>query len=356
MVNNKPRWIALPLLLLALISLLAGLSGGLFRAEVWSIGASWAGEHGGLMAGGFLGTLIAVERAVTLSRWALLVPLVNGSSLLWWAFSYPDGAVLSLLIGGVGLSILTWWPIRQQLTLYGVLIWLGAAWYTIGALQLYMTGWYVPVFPWWMAFFLFTIVGERLELSKFLSLPHWATLLLVGFLAVFLIGAILPYHSWGRLLMAMGCAGSGVWLMRFDMSRKSIRKAGVHRFVAGNLILGFSWLVATSLFLLGDLTGRGYDATLHAFFIGFVMAMVMAHAPIIFPGVFHIVLQPYHPVFWVWTFLLHATLLVRINGDYGNLSILRSWGSAGNVVAIVGYIFTVAMRLLVLNRKNAVKF
>lgn len=320
--------------------------------EVWVAGSTWAGRHGALMVGGFLGTLIAVERAVTLTKWALLVPLVNGSSLLWWTIGYPDGAVFSLLFGGIGLSILTWWPIRKQLTIHGVLIWLGAVWYMIGALQLYATGWYVPVFPWWMAFFLFTIVGERLELSRYLAIPKWAKALLFICLGAFLLGVMLPYHMYGRWLLAAGVAGSALWLLQFDMARKAIRRLGVHRFVAGNLLIGYFWLLVSAVLFLSDWSGGGYDATLHTFFIGFVMAMVLAHAPIIFPGVFRIVVQPYHPVLWVWSILLHVTLLMRIIGDYSGLSSWQSWGSAGNGIAIVGYFLTIAMRLLLLYRKN----
>lgn len=338
---------------MAVIALLLGISGGYYRAEVWGEGSAWAGHHGALMVGGFLGTLIAVERAVTLPKWALLVPLINGSSLVAWAFHLPDVAYIALLFGGMGLTLLTWWPIRTKLSWHGVLIWLGSAWYTVGVWHFLTQGWYVPVFPWWMAFFLFTIVGERLELSRYLPIQAWAKALLVILLGVFLLGILLPYHTYGRWLMALSLLGSGCWLLRFDMARKAIRKTGVHRFVAGNLLMGYGWLLVTALLLWQDLTGGGYDASLHSFFIGFVLAMVMAHAPIIFPGVFRLVLQPYHPLLWIWTVLLHGSLVIRLLGDYAVIDNGHRWGSAINGIAIVGYLITIALRLLVMYHHKA---
>lgn len=71
----------LPLLALAFAALLGALWGGLLR-----IGWNWPllhpplpMAHGPLMVGGFLGTLISLERAVALNRrWAYAGPYVVG--------------------------------------------------------------------------------------------------------------------------------------------------------------------------------------------------------------------------------------------------------------------------------------
>ena len=63
--------LALALLVSVLLALAAGLAGGLLRAGVPM--ADWLGPaavaHGALMVGGFMATLIGVERAVAVKRW-----------------------------------------------------------------------------------------------------------------------------------------------------------------------------------------------------------------------------------------------------------------------------------------------
>jgi metal-sulfur cluster biosynthetic enzyme len=53
--------------------------------------------------------------------------------------------------------------------------------------------------------------------------------------------------------------------------------------------------------------GPQYDATLHAFFLGFVFAMIFAHAPIIFPAVLG-ARMAYRPLFYAHVVLLQLTL------------------------------------------------
>ena len=82
------------------------------------------------------------------------------------------------------------------------------------------------------------------------------------------------------------------------------------------LLAGYGWLaVAGAIWLLGGpaLTARGYDAVVHAVFLGFVMSMIMAHAPVILPAVLRRPL-PYHPVMYVPAALLHASLAAAALG------------------------------------------
>ena len=77
--NVSPRW-RVSLLVLGFASLAFGVAGGLVRLGA-SIPAP-AGAialHGALMVSGFLGTVIALERAVALGRlWAYAAPLASG--------------------------------------------------------------------------------------------------------------------------------------------------------------------------------------------------------------------------------------------------------------------------------------
>lgn len=81
----RVAWHRLPLLALGGLSLIAGIWAGLvrlgWRLPVPSVAAM--SDHGALMIGGFLGTLISLERAVALARgWAYAAPLLTGLSQL----------------------------------------------------------------------------------------------------------------------------------------------------------------------------------------------------------------------------------------------------------------------------------
>jgi hypothetical protein len=69
--------------------------------------------------------------------------------------------------------------------------------------------------------------------------------------------------------------------------------------------------------------------------------MVFGHAPVILPAVLRIPL-PYRPLLYAPLALLHATLVLRIAGDFAASSALRAWGGAGNVAAIALFILTAA--------------
>jgi hypothetical protein len=64
----------------------------------------------------------------------------------------------------------------------------------------------------------------------------------------------------------------------------------------------------------------------HAVFVGFVLSMVFAHAPLIFPAVLGLPLT-YRPAFYLHVGILHLSLMVRVVGDLvQELGRWRSWG------------------------------
>src|SRR5512135_1074729 len=80
----RKRMGRLPLLVLGMGSLLAGIWGGLVRLPLNlplpGGNANWLTFHGPLMVCGFLGTVIGLERAVGLRGWApYLAPLLSGT-------------------------------------------------------------------------------------------------------------------------------------------------------------------------------------------------------------------------------------------------------------------------------------
>ena len=83
--------------------------------------------------------------------------------------------------------------------------------------------------------------------------------------------------------------------------------------------------------LLTDVAMPGaiYDALLHAVFVGFVLSLVFAHAPLIFPAVLGLPLT-YRPALYLHVGVLHLSLIARLIGDLvEELGRWRSWGSMG---------------------------
>lgn len=58
------------------------------------------------------------------------------------------------------------------------------------------------------------------------------------------------------------------------------------------------------------------DAALHAILLGFVMSMVIGHAPIIFPAIMRVRI-PYSPIFYLPLLTLHISIFLRITGILG---------------------------------------
>ncbi|HSA41266.1 MAG TPA: hypothetical protein P5061_11660, partial [Mycobacterium sp.] len=84
------------------------------------------------------------------------------------------------------------------------------------------------------------------------------------------------------------------------------------------------------------------DAVVHAVMLGFVMSMIMAHAPVILPAVLRRPL-PYTRWLYLPVALLHASLLLRIVvGDGRDIQGAVSTGGVLNIVAIVVFVVIAA--------------
>ena len=101
---QQPQRFLVPL---AMFGLLLGILTGWLRLG-WNLPLSIAaGEHGLLMVGGFLGTLISLERAVVVkSRWALLVPLVQGLGIPLLLLGQFTLAIWLFMAGALGMAII----------------------------------------------------------------------------------------------------------------------------------------------------------------------------------------------------------------------------------------------------------
>jgi hypothetical protein len=349
-----------PLLLAGFAALLLGMAGGLGRLG-WGLSVTpglAVAHHGALMVGGFFGTVISLERAVALrATWAYAAPLGAGlGALLAVAGYYGAGVGLLLISSGVfcAASLAIW---RKQRVLFTATLAAGALCWLLGNI-----GWWngVPVarvVPWWIAFFVLTIAGERLELNRLLPPRPPVRHLFIALAALLLCGAAVASAGRGALLFAASLSGLALWLLLNDVARRTVRSRGLPRYVAASLLAGYFWLLAGGIGMaIGEtlsgnaLSGAGplYDAVLHAILIGFVFSMVFGHAPITVPAVLRIA-TPYTPWLFLALCLLHATLVVRMAGDAIAMPPLRLAGSLGNGFAVLTFMATMAGTALLKN-------
>lgn len=334
----------LALLALAGVALLSGLWAALVRLG-WVLPAiplPIAGQHGALMISGFLGTLISLERAVALNwRPAFLPPLFSGLGMVWLIFGLPIDVGRALIaLGALGLMLVFIRIIRLQTAIFTLVMGLGALCWLIGDV-LWLARWpLLNAIPWWVGFLVLTIAGERLELGRLLRLGPWAHSGFIFSVAVLLAGLLLSL-GWlmpGWALAGWGFVLLGVWLLRFDIARRTVRQTGLPRYIAVCLLIGYGWLIVGGglwvAFSLQTASNFYYDAALHAVLLGFVFSMIFGHAPIILPALLNR-LVAYTPAFYFPLAVLHLSLILRLAGDLGGLPDVRLWGGLLNVLAVL---------------------
>jgi hypothetical protein len=345
-----PRyWWRAPLMFMAALALLAGLWGGVQRIG-WAlptITLYLPAQHGPLMVSGFLGTLISLERAVALSQFQngrriyYLVPLLAGLgavALILTIDPLITRALASLAALGLVLMFVVicrlQWTVDHLVMGLGALLWLVGNGLWLANFPLYQ------VVPWWAGFLILTIAGERLELGRVLLHNRNTRLLFLVTVVLFLAGLLLSLiiFDTGMRLAGLGLVALGLWLLRFDIARRTIRQTDLTRFIAACLLLGYVWLVAGgALWLIYGgqyLAGPIYDAMLHMIFMGFVFSMIFGHAPIIVPALLGVQV-PYTPLFYMHLSLLHLSLLLRMAGDLLLWLPGRRWGGMLNGVVVL---------------------
>lgn len=339
----------------ALLSLFLGIIAGWQRIG-WNFAVSnLAGDHGALMTGSFIGTLICLERSIAhANKWWKLLPFINGLSIILFLFHLPQLAYAFLIGGSLGLLMLMFNYYKISPTLSHAMLLLGAFTWLTGNLILFNQYSYPMAVKWWMLFLLWTIFGERLELSRLLPMTVLKKVTLYFIILINGAGVLLPFHWYGNEVFAISLAGLSIWLFAFDMSRHAIKRPGQHRYIGLWLMMGYSWLLITSAWLLfWPDAPYAYDGALHSFFLGFVLSMIFGHVPIIFPGIFRINISLYHSVLYIVMTLFQLSLAFRITGDALLHNEWRKWGALINGISIaLFFIITAAIVLKRLNQKE----
>ncbi len=345
----KDHRVPFPLMGLAILALLFGLWAGLLRIG-WVLPdfSTLAIAHGPLMVSGFLGVLIPLERAVALrQRWMFLAPLASGAGWIT-LFLYPPLGALLMTLGSLGMVAILWAMWQRESQLHTLTLLLGGGAWTIGNL-LWLAGW--PIFRvvlWWITFLLLTIAGERLELQRVLRPAGKERQLFWVSVGMLLLGALLT--AWDQnlasRLQGLAFLALSAWFLRFDLAIHNLRHpAPITRYIAIALASGFLWLGLSGVFFLiygAVYAGPAYDAALHTFFVGFVISMIFGHALIIFPAIIGRMAQ-FSPHFYLPLLLLHASLALRIFGDWRMQTSLRQWGGMVNALAILIFLAMMAI-------------
>jgi hypothetical protein len=336
------------MLFVGLLSMACGTWLGLVRLG-WNLPLPWPDQliaHGPLMVCGFLGTLISLERAIALgSRWGYAAPVLVAAGALTLDLG-PIGSFGPMLITAgslvtVAILVVAW---RRHASLFVGTLTIGALAWTGGNVQWLGGAALFRVVFWWLAFLVLTIAGERLELNRVLR-PTRAIRSAFVLAMVAVVGGVAAHTWWpepGVRVLGVGLIALTWWLARHDVARRTVRQRGVTRFMAVCLLGSYAWLgVGGAIAAVTGVAAPGlvYDAMLHAVFIGFVMSMVFAHAPVIFPAVLGLPLE-YRPTFYLHAGVLHLSLIVRVVGDLvESLGRWRAWGGLLNTAALLLFMF-----------------
>ena len=347
----KPRACRLPLLASAVLSLGWGIWLGLLRLG-WALPLPWPDQlilHGPLMIGGFLGTLVGLERAIGTARpWAYAAPAASaaGAVLLVFGTTGTAGALLITVASGIVTAVFIV-IVRAQPSLFAATMLAGSASWLIGN-ALWSSGYAIfRVVFWWIAFLVLTIAGERLELNRLLRPTGAVRAAFVAAVMVVVAGVFAT--EWapaaGVQLTGVGLGALCGWLAVNDIARRTIRQPGVTRYVAVSMLLAYCWLgigaavaIATGAFE----PGPAHDAILHAIFLGFALSMVFGHAPIVLPAVTGLRLR-FRPTFYAPLLLLQFSMAVRLVGDLNEeLGRYRAWGGLLNAIALLMFVLNTA--------------
>lgn len=339
------------LVVLVAISLLSAVLGGVLRA-----GAGWLDfangavigravvSHAALMMCGFLGTVIAVERAVAVKlRSAYAAPVMSGLAGALMLGGHAEIAAWTWAFAGlvfVGVNVVV---VMRQPAPHTVLLLVSAlAWWVGNLLHAVGLGG-ETVLPWWFAFLVLTIAAERLEMTRLMRRHPAAQASLHALLFALAAATALsgPDPAAGGAFFGAVLVALAAWLGLFDIARRTALSHGLSRYMAVCLLAGYAWLgIGGAAWTAMSLGLPVRDLALHALGLGFVMGMVMGHAPVILPAVARVKLL-FSRWFYVPLVVLHASLMLRLLGGLFDAELART-GAILNAVALAIFMLTLA--------------
>lgn len=342
--------------LAVLATLAAAIAGGLLRAGALgatTLHGAWLTQatagHAFLMVGGFMGTVIGLERAVAIrhpaSFAAPATSLASGLAMLAGADDAAAWLAAAASIAFVAVNVVV---VRRQAAAHTVLLLVAALAWAIGNLAFALGAAPAAIVPWWFAFLVLTIAAERLEMTRLMRRRACASAALCPILAMLGAGAALSGGSaatsaaWGGTLYGAALALLAGWLLTFDIARRTVHSAGLSRYMAICLLLGYGWLLVGGIAWIGAaafaLPLR--DAALHGVGLGFVFSMMLAHAPVILPAVARVRLT-FGAAYYLPLALLHGSLLLRLGPGLVDATTLAR-GALLNAAAIAAFALTIA--------------
>lgn len=331
------------------IALLAGLDAALLLLGIAAPVTSerLASVHGMLMVLGFIGTLIALERAVALGRaWAFASPALMGLGGIALISPLPLPIAGALLMGGTGVQAIIFIPLWRRRRDAAVLVQAIGAACALGAATLFTGGVAMTAcLGWLIGYVVLLISGERMELARLGRANDHAenAVLATGVALLISIVLLLLFPGWAAPVLGLVLLVAVAALLNVDVASKMLRSKGLPRFSATCLMAGYVWLTVAGAILVlvpQPFVGGAYDALVHSVMLGFTMSMIFAHAAVILPAVLRRPL-PYHPVMYIPAALLHVTLAVRIiGGDLRDVHFIWQIGGVGNVVAVLLFVIT----------------
>jgi hypothetical protein len=147
--------------------------------------------------------------------------------------------------------------------------------------------------------------------------------------------------EWGGVLYGLSLLLLALWLVTFDIARRTVRADGLSRYMAVCLLTGYVWLAVAGVAWAGTALGLPLrDVALHAMGLGFIFSMIMGHGPVILPAIARVKLQ-FGAFFYVPLLALHLSLAFRLGWGAVEPQI-RAAGAASNGLAIVLFAATVA--------------
>ena len=348
----SPAGVAAKPLFLVLVagSLLAGIAGGLLRVGVVvpaTAASAWLGQaalgHAALMICGFLGTVIGLERAVAVkSPAAFAAPLAAGLGgfCLLLGQTAPGawlGVVAAAVFTGVNVVVVRrQWASHTLLLLAAAFAWLvGNVLFAFGAAG-------AATLPWWFAFLIMTIAAERLEMTRLMRRRPAAPLLLLAVLCAMVAGAALSAVSeaLGGAVYGASLVLLALWLVNYDIARRTVFAQGLSRYMAVCLLTGYVWLAIGGAAWIATALGFPVrDIALHALGLGFIFSMIMGHGPVILPAIARVKLE-FGVFFYLPLAALHLSLAWRLGWGAFDAQ-QRAGGAAFNALAIALFAATV---------------